>query len=55
MMIATHWGTGQSDGAVIEQLLIMNEVLRSEKEELIEQLDSAELRVQSLLEQEGVL
>lgn len=55
MMIATHWGTGQSDGAVIEQLLTMNEVLRSEKEELIEQLDSAENEIAEQAKQLGMI
>jgi hypothetical protein len=35
MMIATHWGTGQSDGTTIDQLLTMNEVLQDEKQEVL--------------------
>ncbi len=44
MMIATHWGTGQSDGATIDQLLTMNEVLQDEKQEVL--AENAQLRAE---------
>ena len=55
MMIATHWGTNQVDSAVIDQLLIVNEVLRSEKDEIILQLDKAEKEIAEQAKQLGMM